>query len=89
VHGTDPAKVEKSAFTAAEVVRKALEGTEAAVLGPAIAPFSKLKGRTRWHLLVKAPKLEEILPRLRKAQSKLPNDRRMGSTIDVDPQSLL
>ena len=89
VHGTDPARVEKAAFAATETVRKALEGTEAAVLGPAIAPFSKLKGRTRWHLLVKAPSLDEVLPRLRRAASKLPADRRLGTTIDVDPQSLL
>jgi primosomal protein N' (replication factor Y) len=89
VHGTDPAKVEKAAFGAVETVRKALDGAEASVLGPAQAPFSKLKGRTRWHLLVKAPRLDDVLPRLRKAQSKLPNDRRLGTTIDVDPSSLL
>jgi len=89
VHGTDPAKVEKAAFAAVETVRKALDGVDATVLGPARAPFSKLKGRTRWHLLVKAPDLDAVLPRLRKAQSKLPNDRRLATTIDVDPQSLL
>jgi primosomal protein N' (replication factor Y) len=89
VHGADPAKVEKAAFAAAETVRKALEGTDASVLGPAQAPFSKLKGRTRWHLLVKAPRLDEVLPRLRRAAAKLPGDRRLGTTIDVDPASLL
>jgi hypothetical protein len=41
------------------------------------------------HLLVKAPALEAILPALRKAVAGFPNDRRLSTAVDVDPQSLL
>ncbi|HYF01036.1 MAG TPA: primosomal protein N' [Planctomycetota bacterium] len=89
VHGTDPARVEKAAFKAGEDLRKALEGTEAQVLGPALAPMSKLKGRTRMHLLLKAPRLEPVLPRLRTCAAGFPGDRTLQVAIDVDPLSLL
>lgn len=87
--GYDAKKVEEAGFQAGEALRKALEGVDAKVLGPAVAPLSTLKGRFRMHLLVKAASLDDVLPRLRKAAAGFPNDRRMSTTVDVDPQSLL
>ena len=89
IQGFDPKKVEEASFKAAETLKKALEGVDARLLGPAVCPMSTLKGRFRMHLLIKAASLDEILPRLRKAVGSLPNDRRMQSVVDVEPQSLL
>jgi primosomal protein N' (replication factor Y) len=90
LQGFDPKKVEESAFKAADALRKALEGVDdVRVLGPALCPMSMLKGRQRMHLLVKAPSLNDVLPRIRKAAQGFPNDRRLQTVVDVDPQSLL
>ncbi len=59
------------------------------VLGPAPCPLSRLRGRYRWHLLLKAPKVETLRERLSAAFSKLSASERSGVTIDIDPMSLL
>ncbi len=58
------------------------------LLGPTAAPLSRLKGKYRWHLLLKSGEdgslqllLSEALPRLRRAL--------VGWTLDVDPLSLM
>ena len=58
------------------------------LLGPTAAPLSRLKGKYRWHLLLKSGEdgslqllLSEALPRLRRALT--------GWTLDVDPLSLM
>lgn len=89
LQGYDPKKTEEAAFKAGDVLRKQLEGTDARVLGPAVCPMSTLKGRYRMHLLVKAPDLDVALPRIRKAAGSFPNDRRLQTAVDVDPQGLL
>jgi primosomal protein N' (replication factor Y) len=89
VHGTAPERVEKVAFELGERLRKDLPEERAKVLGPAVAPFSKLKGRTRMHLLVKAPELAPVLPALRKAVDAAPSDRTIQASLDVDPLNLL
>ncbi len=89
LQGVDAKKVEAAAFKAADVLRKVLEGVDARLLGPAVCPMSTLKGRFRMHLLIKTTALDELLPRLRKAVASLPNDRRLQSVVDVEPQTLL
>jgi primosomal protein N' (replication factor Y) len=89
VQGTDAARVEKAAFQLGERLRKTLPEERAKVLGPAVAPFSKLKGRHRMHLLIKAPELVPVLPAIRKAVDACPSDRSLQASLDVDPMSLL
>ncbi|MBK8482577.1 MAG: primosomal protein N' [Proteobacteria bacterium] len=67
----------------------ATQGVE--LLGPAEAPLQRLKGRTRWLLLLKAKQrgpLRELLDRLLPASEQaLPRDLRLA--VDIDPQQML
>jgi len=58
------------------------------ILGPAPAPFARLSGRYRYHLLLKCPLESAVQKHLLDVMSKL----RKGSatiTVDVDPQTVL
>ena len=59
----------------------------AQVFGPAPAPISRIRGRHRVRLLVKAPKGVALQPALAAwvAQVRLPNQARLA--VDIDPQS--
>jgi len=60
----------------------------AAILGPAPAPLAKLRGRHRWHVIVKGPP-DHVQEVVRRALLSL-RDREAGTlTVDVDPVSLM
>jgi primosomal protein N' (replication factor Y) len=59
------------------------------VLGPALCPLGRLRGRYRWHVLLKAADTETLRNRLRTAMHGLHPTERAGITIDIDPMSLL
>ena len=90
--GPDPVAVAAAAARVAEHGRRLLAGRPGLqLLGPAEAPIQKLKGRTRWLLLVKA----ESRPPLRQILTSLQADagaRARGGvrvSVDVDPLFLL
>lgn len=60
-------------------------------IGPSPAPISRLKGKSRWQLLLKAPsrkELHEITAQIMEtAQKRLPP--RVLLAVDIDPQSFL
>ena len=92
VDGADPATVEKMARRAAAAAREmagrapAEAGIE--VLGPAEAPISRLKDRTRWHLFVKARSPKAVRAVLTAALTiEAPSGVRLSA--DVDPVSIL
>ena len=64
-------------------------GDELAVLGPAPCPLSRLRGRYRWHLLLKTTDMDKLRTRLKEAMSLLSATDRSGLSLDVDPMSLL
>jgi primosomal protein N' (replication factor Y) len=60
------------------------------LLGPAIAPIARIRGKTRWQLLLKAPSHSALAPLLARLEAKLvdiPSAVRV--TIDVDPAAML
>jgi primosomal protein N' (replication factor Y) len=60
------------------------------LLGPSLAPISRIRGRTRWQLLLKAPSHAALAPLLARLEAKLvdlPSAVRV--TIDVDPAAML
>ena len=100
IDGVDPYAVRAAASEVADAVRVimgrdrthleagAAGGAALSLLGPAEAPLSRLKGRTRWQLLVRAPTSRALRAVLRTAlQIKLPRALRL--TADVDPVSTL
>jgi len=89
VQGSALDRVEKAAEALGDRLRAVFPEDRAKVLGPATCPFSRLKGRHRMHLLVKAPELDPVLPAIRKAVEAAPSDRALQASLDVDPVNLL
>ena len=59
------------------------------VLGPVACPLSRLRGRYRWHLAVRAPSGSALLGLLRAALTELTAGERAGMTLDIDPLTML
>ncbi|HYH95939.1 helicase-related protein, partial [Hyalangium sp.] len=60
------------------------------MLGPALAPISRLRGRTRWQLLLKGPTHAALSPLLARLEVKLEDiPSGVKVTIDVDPGAML
>jgi primosomal protein N' (replication factor Y) len=85
------ARCEEECGHLAAALRQELEGTGVSVLGPAPAPFERLRGRHRWALLVKARLADEVpFARARQLLRRLAAERsRARVVIDVDPMSML
>lgn len=66
------------------------EGRDMSVLGPSEAPLSRLKGRTRWHVWLRAAERRPLRWLLRAAVgSDMGATGRLRVTVDVDPISAL
>ena len=82
----------EAVIAAAEGVAQACRGADGVVvLGPAEAPIARLRGRTRWQLLLKGSRRADVH---RAAQTALDYKLTSGPSgvriiIDVDPQSML
>ena len=60
------------------------------ILGPAAAPISRIKGKTRWQLVIKAPShaaMAKVVDALEQAVSDVPSSVRV--VFDVDPAAML
>ena len=82
--GNDPARVNQSAAALAAALERAAAGVE--VLGPAPCPLSRLRGKTRMQILLKAASrvpLRRLLPTLPSLRSLLLSG--VTLTVDVDP----
>ncbi|PIE18816.1 MAG: primosomal protein N' [Proteobacteria bacterium] len=86
--GEDPAAVAAAAARLGQTLAGPAGEAGVSLLGPAEAPLSRLKGRSRWMLLLKAPQraaLRAVLDRTR--QEPCEGGVRLG--IDVDPVQML
>lgn len=90
--GADPAEVRRAAEAAGAAARaaaaRAPAAAQVAVLGPAEAPLSRLKGRTRWQLFVKAAHARALRTLARAALSAGAH-RAVRASVDIDPVSML
>jgi len=60
------------------------------LLGPAPAPISKIKGKTRWQLLLKGPTHASLSPLVQEVERALPDvPSTVKVVIDVDPGAML
>lgn len=92
VDGADPRATARAAHDLAKAASGIVIGSRGALrlLGPAPAPLSRLKGRSRWQMLFKGPNARSLTPvaeAIEQAARKLPASVR--ATLDVDPLSLL
>ena len=87
VEGREKQEVAGRMHEIAAVVRRAARGRPVSVLGPAEAPIARIKGRRRWHVIIKAPRVSLLHDALRAVDR-----RRVKGThviVDVDPVALL
>jgi primosomal protein N' (replication factor Y) (superfamily II helicase) len=92
LEGADASETAAAARALAARLAEALPPPASGVrlLGPAPAPLSRLKGKSRWQLLLKAPQhrvLRPVLDRAERALASLP--RGVRGVLDVDPGAML
>lgn len=85
--------VKKAACSLSNSYSKRAKGPKSiSVLGPAPAPHEKLRGRYRWHILIKARSagaISEMAASLRAWQGSLKQFSDLRLAIDVDPVDML
>lgn len=88
VSGEKEAEVASSAQRLAEEIRRRAAGTQLELLGPAEAPIPKLRGRYRWHVIVRGQRGEgqEVL---REMLAGISDWTGVSVAVDVDPVSLM
>lgn len=60
------------------------------LLGPALAPIARIRGKTRWQILLKGPTHAALAPLLSRLEAKLDDvPGGVKVTIDVDPGAML
>ncbi len=80
----------KRGYRLANVLRAHLgSDSDVTLLGPVACPLSRLRGRYRWHLALRAPAKETLLALLRAALADLTAGERFGLSLDMDPLSML
>jgi primosomal protein N' (replication factor Y) len=90
VQGPKKEKVEPAARAAGDALRFETRGSAIQVLGPSVPPIAQLRGKHRFHLLVKAPDGELLAELLSgPAGRALRQLRGAQATVDVDPQNML
>lgn len=92
--GLDKEKVRESASEIAHWIQswilKNPSLSEVQVLGPAIAPLSKIRNQYRFHLLLKAPKIDQLQAICRQViKSARTHKVSTKVLIDIDPQNLM
>jgi primosomal protein N' (replication factor Y) len=86
--GNDGAKAQRAAETLAGALANRAGAAE--VLGPAPCPLARLRGKSRFQILLKAPErppLRRLLARLPGLRKKLPGG--VALAVDVDPVDML
>ncbi len=83
-------EAQKRSQRLAEILRAEI-GVESAMqlLGPVACPLSRLRGRYRWHLALRAPTKPALLALLKSGTAQMTATDRSGMTLDIDPLSML
>lgn len=86
-----PQAVEGEATVAGKLLREIKKrlGVRVEILGPATAPLGKVRGRHRWHLLLKAPGRDPLRRLLQVFKGEYSPPATVRMAIDVDPLELL
>jgi primosomal protein N' (replication factor Y) len=88
LEGTDAAQVQREAKGIGERARR-LAGAMATVLGPAPSPIARLRGKSRFQILVLADRASVLRAIGEKILSGPPPRRGVRVALDMDPASTL
>ncbi len=83
----DEGKVEAAARAAARFLARELQPEQ--ILGPAPCPLHRLRGRYRWHLLLKGNKVQDLVLLSRNYLESRNQTEDLRVYIDPDPQDLM
>jgi primosomal protein N' (replication factor Y) len=86
--GSRQADVRGSASAFASALREAAPRGWS-VMGPAPAPITRIKGRWRWHVVVKSPDRDQLPLLLGRLDAEIAAPESVTRTIDVDPAGML
>lgn len=92
IEGPHPGQTAETAETLGHVLARHLPPASLGVrlLGPALAPISRIKGKTRWQILLKGPSHAALSGPLSALERKLPElPAQVRVVIDVDVGALL
>lgn len=87
--GNDPKKVEKTIQEFSLILKQMIKGKGMELLGPVPAPVSRIRGKHRWILLIKAKEISLIRKTLIVSLEKLKTKTSLSGIdieIDIDPQ---
>ncbi|MFZ3064570.1 MAG: primosomal protein N' [Nitrospirota bacterium] len=87
--GNDPKKVEKTIQEFSLILKQVIKGKGMELLGPVPAPVSRIRGKHRWILLIKAKEISLIRKSLIASFEKLKTKTSLSGIdieIDIDPQ---
>src|SRR5262249_6553718 len=89
IEGSHPDQTADVAHTLGNILEKRLtKGIR--LLGPAPAPLARIKGKTRWQILLKGPSHAALGPLLAAVEYALPKlPQSVKVVIDVDPTAML
>ena len=83
-------EAQKRAYRMATILRAEIpDGSALQLLGPVACPLSRLRGRYRWHLALRAPTRPALLALLKAGIAQMTATERSGMTLDIDPLSML
>ena len=83
-------EAQRRAHHLANILRSMLGDTsDVQLLGPVACPLSRLRGRYRWHLALRAPQKQALLSVLKAGFAQMTAGERAGMTLDMDPLSML
>ena len=83
--------VESDAKRGAALLRDIRKGMQlnVEVLGPATAPLGMIRGRHRWHILLKSPDRMALRKMIQEFKSRYQAGGAVRMALDIDPQELL
>jgi len=89
--GKDDAAVEETARRVVSALERPAKAAEVEILGPALAPIARIKGRLRMQILLRAPgrgALQQVITAAEPAVRKLV-PRNVRADMDVDPIDMM
>ncbi|ATB45845.1 replication restart helicase PriA [Corallococcus macrosporus] len=92
LEGEHPEQTASVARSLGNIVSRHMPPASAGVrmLGPALAPISRIRGKTRWQLLLKGPTHTALAPLLARVEAALADvPSAVKVVIDVDPGAML
>jgi primosomal protein N' (replication factor Y) len=90
--GKSEEDVRSTALDTANRINKSPLSSAVTLLGPAAAPLSKLRGKYRWQILLKAHRYQDlhtVCDSIVQSSPALLGSTKVKMSIDVDPENML